>query len=233
MLHIVFIHPAAAVPVGRRQLQQLHQLIAPLLKQGLGGEHQDRTSLGILKRHQQGSHCQLDGFAQAHLIGQHQASTAKAMALQGQAGEVLLMGPETLLAPVDRCFHRGGGGGFHHRAGLQLLGFHHLAVDDPLHIVLDERAVRQGAGTVIVPEGVELLLHPGDRVWLVAFPEQLVVELPGAGAFVDAAEEGGGGAIGVADHAGFAVNQPEGSIRQHPDLDLVAEQRLVERLVAR
>ena len=86
---------------------------------------------------------------------------------------------------------------------------------------------------MIVPEGVELLLHPGDRVWLVAFPEQLVVELPSAGAFIDAAEEGGGGAIGVADHAGFAVNQPKGRIGQHPDLDLVAEQGVVERLVAR
>ena len=89
---------------------------------------------------------------------------------------------------------------------MQLLGFHHLAVDDPLHIVLDERAVGQGAGAVIVPEGVELLLHPGDRVWLVAFPEQLVVELPSASAFVDAAEEGGGWAIGVADHARLAVD---------------------------
>ena len=120
--------------------------------------------MGILQGHEQRSHRQLDGFAQTHLIGQHQASTAKAMALQGQAGEVLLMGPEALLPPVDRCFHRSCGGRLHHRAALQLLGFHHLAVDDPLHIVLDERAVRQGAGAVIVPEGVELLLHPGDGV---------------------------------------------------------------------
>ena len=106
-------------------------------------------------------------------------------------------------------------------------------MDDPLHIVLDERAVRQGAGTVIIPEGVELLLYPSDRLWLVAFPEQLVVELPCAGAFVDAAEEGSGGAIGVADHTRLAMNQPEGRIGQHPDLDLVAEQGVVERLVAR
>ena len=151
MLHIVFIHPAAAVPVGRGELQQLHQFIAPLLQQGLGGEHQDWAALGILQGHQQSSHRQLDGFAQTHLIGQHQASTAKAMALQGQAGEILLMGPETLLAPVDRCFHRGGGSSLHHRAALQLLGFHHLTVDDPLHVVLDERAVGQRAGAVIVP----------------------------------------------------------------------------------
>ena len=80
MLHIVFIHPAAAVPVGRRQLQQLHQLVAPLLQQGLGGEHQDRAALGILQGHKQSSHRQLDGFAQSHLIGEHQAGSAEAMA---------------------------------------------------------------------------------------------------------------------------------------------------------
>ena len=86
---------------------------------------------------------------------------------------------------------------------------------------------------MIVPEGVELLLHPGNGVWLIAFPEQLVVELPGTGAFVDTAEEGGGGAIGVADHARLAMDQAKGGVGQHADLNLVADQGVVEGLVAR
>ena len=112
MFHIVFIHPAPAIPVGRRKLQQLHQLVAPLLQQRLGGQHQDRATLGILQGHQQSGHRQLDGFTQTHLIGQHQTGAAEAMAFQGQAGEVLLMGPEALLPPVDGGFHRSCGGGF-------------------------------------------------------------------------------------------------------------------------
>jgi hypothetical protein len=130
------------------------------------------------------------------------------MALQGQAGEILLMGPEPLLSRVGGGLYSGGGRSLLHRTVLEHLGLHHSAVEDPLHVVLNEGAVGQGPGAVVVPEGIELLLHPGDGLGVIAFPEQLVVELPGPGALVDAAQEEGAAAIGVADHPGLAVDEP-------------------------
>jgi hypothetical protein len=52
-----------------------------LLQQGLGRKHQDRATIRIIQRHQQGSHCQLDGFAQAYLVGQYKPCPTEAMPL--------------------------------------------------------------------------------------------------------------------------------------------------------
>ena len=197
------------------------------------GASQNRPALRIVQRHQQRRHRQLDGLAQSYLIGQHQSRTAQSMAFQRQAGEILLVRPQALLTPVDGRFHGGCGCGQRRVGnGRQLGGFDHLAFELALNILNDEGTAGQVDGTRIVPKRVEFLLHPGDRVRVVVFPQQLVIQAPGGGTFVDAAKEGAGRAILTADDAGLAMDQPEGQVRQHSNLHAPLGQGIVEGTIA-
>lgn len=175
-------------------------------------------------------------FPEPDLVGQHEASAAKAMPLHRQAYEELLVRPEPLLASVDGALDRDRG-----RLGVLLpLGERdHLALGQPLDVGLDERATRQVHCGRVVPQGVELLAHPLRCFGAVVLPEQLVVQLPGRRALVDAPEKRRRAPVGVANDTGLAMDEPEDLIGQNLDLHLPLpvgqgrDEHVVETLDAR
>src|SRR5262245_51218374 len=108
------------------------------------------------------------------------------MAFERESSKVFLMGPESLFTPINRCFNGrtcGGDGGVD--ASLPLLELNYLALNNPLDVLSNEWAAGKIHSACIVPERVELLLHPGHRRWIVVFPQELIVHFPGSRALVD------------------------------------------------
>ena len=161
-------------------MQQLHQLTLPLLEQGLGREDEDGPAVGFVQGHEECGHGQLHRFAEADLIGEHEAGTPEAVAFQREAGEVFLVGPEALVPAVDGGFDGGSCGGlFDIDCLLPIGGLDDAPRNDPLHILRDERAAGEIDRAGVIPERVKLFRDPGDRLGAVVFPEQFVVQLPG------------------------------------------------------
>src|SRR5689334_14307903 len=97
------------VPSCGRKRQQLHELILPLLQKWLRCEHENRTTVRIIERHEQRGHRQLNRLAQSHLIGEDQTRTSQAMSLECEPREILLVRPEPLVMPIHRRLDSRGG----------------------------------------------------------------------------------------------------------------------------
>ncbi|MFO0004430.1 MAG: hypothetical protein ACK559_25210, partial [bacterium] len=103
----------------------------------------------------------MNGFAQPHLVGQHQPGSPQPMPLERQLAEVFLMGPQPLFFAVDGGLNRSGGRGPLHVGRVEVGHAHHLPAQNALQVLHDERTAAQVHGPRIVPERQELLLHPG------------------------------------------------------------------------
>ncbi len=204
------------------------------MEEGLGREDENGAALGLIERHEQCGHGELHRFAEADLVGKDETRPAESVTLQREAGEVFLMGPESLVPAIDRRLDRGSGGSLldvdHF---FPVGGLNHATRDDALHVLHDEGAARKIDGSGIVPKCVKFIGDPRDRLGAVVFPKQFVVQLPRGFAFVDAAKENRGGAVGAANEASFPVDQPESLVREHTDNEFAAGERFIERTVAR
>ncbi len=139
------------------------------------------------------------------------------MGLPGDLDKVLLVGHEAEFPAEHRGFHRDGGW-FGHvlpspvgnarlrttRKPVQL-GHHRLG-----------KGPRQGMG----PQALEFRIHPVAGVRGIVLPDQLVVQGPSGVGFVGAPQETGAPSLGVADHPGLAVDEPEGVVGKDPHLQL-------------
>ncbi len=81
---------------------------------------------------------------------------------------------------------------------------------------------------MVGPEGIELLLHPLDRLRGRVFPEKFIVQRPSGFGFVDASHEGGFRSVGERDDAGLAVNKSEVLVGQDFDLKFAGGEETVK-----
>lgn len=219
----VFVPPVPAVPHRRGQVEQSLQLALPLSDQRLGGEDQDRLVAG--QGHQLRRHAELNGLAEADLVGEDETRPVRAeVGVESQFDEMLLVLPEADFLAIDRRFDDGGGG------VRCFTPVPEIGDDDALRQPLDvlHHGVGQFDGKGRIPQGVELFLNPADGVFGVVLPEQFVVQAPGSQGFVDAAEEGGPTAVRQGDDARLAVDQAEFLVGNDLDLELAAGEELVE-----
>ena len=75
-------------------------------------------------------------------------------------------------------------------------------------------------------------MYPGDGLGVVVFPEQFVVEPPGAERFVDAAEKSGPAAVGQRNHPRLAVDQAEAFVGEDFDPEFSRAQEFIKALKA-
>ena len=228
MLDPALVYPLAPVPHRRRQPEQPIHLRLPLPDERLGGEDQVRTLPD--QGHELGRHRELQGLSETDLVGEYEARAMRpAVGVEGELDEVLLVLPEADLPPVDgrlddrRCSLR--------RVAPVVHGADRDAAGETLEVLNHE--VREGDRERRRPEGVELLLNPGDRLRRVVLPDELVVEAKGRPGLVRAAEKGGAPPVRQGDDPRFPVDQPEHVVGNHPNLELAGEKEVVEALESR
>ncbi|EHK63372.1 hypothetical protein KYC_25738 [Achromobacter arsenitoxydans SY8] len=117
------------------------------------------------------------------------------------------MRPQALFPTVDRCFYRRCGGSLVGILRIQLLRFDDTTFDDSLQILGNEWANGEINRARIIPQSIELFLHPHHRFGRRVFPKKFIVDSPGRSTFIDATKESCRRTISVPDYASFAMNQ--------------------------
>ena len=199
-----------------------------MAQQGLGRQHQH--GVVAYQGHELRRHRQLQGLAQPHLIGQHEASAMRpAVGVKGELDEMLLMLPKPNFAAIDGRLH-------HRRCRVRLIPpsvqiAHQFAPGQAVQVLNDEirQRHREGRG----PQGIELGLHPSHRLRRIVFPHQFIIEAEGGLGFVGATQKGGPAAVRQGNDAGLAMNKAKRRIGQDANLHLAGTQKLIKALEAR
>src|SRR5581483_7872274 len=100
----LLVLPAAPGPDRRRELEEAPELALPLAEERFRREDEHRAAAP--ERHQLGGQRELDGLAQADLVGQDEARALAAVGGERLLDEILLVGPEPVLLAVDRQLDR-------------------------------------------------------------------------------------------------------------------------------
>jgi len=221
----LLIDPLPSVPPRRGHLQEVPEFVLPLDHKRLGDKDEDRFV--TVEGHQLGGEGQLNGFSQTYLISQEIPGAAVLMGVEGQLDEGFLVCPEAVLLAIDGQFHnRLGGSGLFLFPGVDVRDDN--AVDQPGHVLHDRLSqVRRLRGG---PQGIEFLLYPPDALLAFVQPDQFIVVDPSRPGLVGAADKTDLRAIRSGDHAGLAVDQPEGLIGEDLYLEKAAPDKIIEPL---